>query len=182
MPVLVVLPVAAVLFLAWGQAGWEKAMIALVVTILLVVAIAAGVAWWRWSLAKKRQKALQLSDIDQMNGIVFEHYVADLLRSQGYSEVTVTPDQNDFGADVIFADPETKITYAAQVKRYRGFVGVEALYQAAGGRDYYGRQRAAVITNSRFSTQALELAQKTGMMLIDRDVLADWIVAFQHHT
>lgn len=176
-PVLLALALAAFLAFQYYQTGWEQLAFWIgTVAIVLFISI-GGFSWWRWSQSRRRKKALQLADIDEMNGIAFEHYVADLLRSQGYTDVRVTPDQNDFGADILFADGET--TYAAQVKRYRGFVGVEALYQAAGGRDYYGRQRAAVITNSRFSTQALELASKTGMLLVDRQLLTDWIVAFQ---
>jgi restriction system protein len=189
LPVFLVLPVAAVLFLGVGQFSIEQLVIAISLIAAVVVAVVGSIAWWQWSRARQRQRALQLVDIDRMDGHVFEHYVADLLRWQGYTQVSVTPQNNDFGVDILFTDPTelnsitTKpTTYAAQVKRYRGFVGVEALYQASGGRDYYGCDRAAVITNSRFSIQAHQLAKKTGLLLIDRTTLADWIHGYSQQS
>jgi restriction system protein len=185
-PLILVAPVALLLFIQFGQGGQAFSWWPVLVGLGVLVIGAVLFLWWQHNQQQARRRALQLADIDRMDGITFEHYVADLLRSQGYTQVSVTPSKNDFGADVLFSDPSElnpdtsqPVTYAAQVKRHRGFVGVEALYQAAGGRDYYQRQRAAVITNSRFSTQALELAAKTKMLLVDRATLTDWIVAFQ---
>lgn len=179
LPVLLVLPLALVVFLFTSRLSSAEQMTVVGLAaggLLAVVGILSGVGWWRWRLQRQRQKSLRLSEVDQMPGITFEHYVAALLRHQGYQNVTVTPDLNDFGADVLFE--QDGITFAAQVKRYRGYVGVEALYQAIGGRDYYHRQRAVVITNSHFSTQAHILAKKANVWLVDRQMLADWIHQF----
>lgn len=144
---------------------------------ILVASITALFLWHQRRMAYLKKKALKMVDIDRMDGIKFEHYVADLLKNQGYQNVKVTSQTNDFGVDITFTDDNQ--TYAAQVKRKRGLVGVQALYQATGGRDYYRKDQAAVITNSHFSEQAVKLAKKTGMLLIDRDTLSKWMVQFQ---
>jgi len=56
---------------------------------------------------------------------------------------------------------------------------VDALYQASGGREYYECDRSVVITNSFFTPAASQLGKKIGTVLVDRNVLADWITEYQ---
>lgn len=42
----------------------------------------------------------RLKDVDTMNGLEFERYVADILLRQGYSNVMLT-EQYDYGVDII---------------------------------------------------------------------------------
>jgi restriction system protein len=144
--------------------------------IIISSLIALMVYLWKRHRKLKRRKTLQIADIDRMPGIEFEHYVAELLRNQGFEQVQVTPSANDFGIDILFS--KESISYAAQVKRHRGLVGVAALYQAIGGRDYYQKNQAVVICNSFYSLAAQELARKTNLWLVDRNQLADWIDQF----
>ncbi len=89
----------------------------------------------------------------------------------------LTPDGNDFGIDITYQDNGVK--YAVQVKWYRGKVGVSAVYQATGGMKYYGCDKAVVVTNSFFTAKAKELAKKTGIILVDREVLVDLVYQFK---
>ncbi|HYD34672.1 MAG TPA: restriction endonuclease [Vitreimonas sp.] len=167
--------------LGFSQLGQLSVPLQVLTVFLVVMALITGssVLYFIWRHQHLRHRALQLADIDTMTGYEFEHYVAAVLRDRGYYDVTVTAAAQDFGVDVLYRDETT--TYAAQVKRYKGFVGVEALYQATGGRDYYHKQRAVVITNSYFSAAAIELARETNMELINRDQLTEWILDYQQH-
>ena len=44
--------------------------------------------------------SIDLEQVDQMDGLTFEHYVADLLKKNGYSQVFVTNSSGDFGVDI----------------------------------------------------------------------------------
>lgn len=129
----------------------------------------------RWQA--RRYKALHLIDIDVMDGLAFEKYLAEILRSRGFTNVLVTVAQGDFGADII--GTKDGIKYAIQAKRWQWQVGVEAIYQCLGGKEYYGCDACIVITNSTFTEQARTLAKKSKTYLIDRDKLAEWIIEFQ---
>lgn len=141
--------------------------------VVLFVVFALAVAQWR----ERRLRALQLIDIDAMDGFAFEHYLSQILKSRGFTNVSVTVAQGDYGADIIGNKDGKK--YAIQAKRWKWVVGVEAIYQCLGGREYYGCDCCIVITNSTFTDQAKALAKKSGTYLIDRNILADWIIAFQ---
>ena len=114
----------------------------------------------------------RLSDIDTMDGLVFEKYVANLLKHQGYSSITLT-EQYDYGVDIIAT--KDNVRWGIQVKRYLGLVKADAVRQVVTGLRVYGCDRAMVITNSTYSRVALELARSNGCELIDRSGLAHMI-------
>lgn len=151
----------------------QYSVFAVFILIAMVVLIMAAVLYVR----KRRQdklKALEMIDVAKMPGHEFEEYLAFLLRSQGFINTRVTRYQGDFGADII-AEKDGK-KYAIQAKRYRGLVGVDALYQCFGGQKYYGCDIAMVVTNADYTKQAYELALKSKTTLINGSVLADWIL------
>jgi len=103
-----------------------------------------------------------------MDGLVFEKYVANLLKQQGYSNISLT-EQYDYGVDIIAN--RDGICWGIQVKRYSGLVKADAVRQVVTGLRVYGCDRAMVITNSTYSRVALELARSNGCELIDRSGL-----------
>lgn len=119
-------------------------------------------------IAKKRweeyHRLISFSRVNELTGVEFEKFVADLYTSLGYSTER-TKVSGDFGIDIIATKGEEKI--AIQVKRYKGNVGVAAVQQALSGTAYYSANQAAVVTNSYFTRQAEELAKKTKVDLID---------------
>lgn len=125
------------------------------------------------------RRSLTQSEVDKMSGIEFENYVADLLRSQGYS-VSVTPPSNDYGADLVAKNSEGSL--AVQVKRYgpRKKVGRWAVSDALGGIHHYKTSGAMVVTNSYFTKNAKYMAKTTDTKLIDRSTLARWIHEYQN--
>lgn len=128
---------------------------------------------------QQRQKSLELSEVEKMTGIQFEHYLVGLLRFKGYTDIVVTPPQGDYGADLIVTYDKQKI--AIQAKQYNTWkpVGVEAIYQVLGGERRYHCQGTMVITTGLFTQQAYALAEDSGTMLIDRNILADWITEYR---
>lgn len=110
---------------------------------------------------------------DYMTGPDFEVYCADLLRKNGFIDVSVTSTSGDFGADIIAT--QNKIKYAIQCKCYSSDIGVDAVYQVTGGMKYYDANVGVVLTNRYFTRQAKELASKIGIVLWDRDFLISLI-------
>lgn len=112
---------------------------------------------------------LKLSDVDTMDGLEFEKYIANSLKKQGYSNATLT-EQYDYGVDIIAN--KDGVRWGIQVKRYSGLVKAEAVRQVVTGLKVYGCNRAMVITNSVFSRVAVKLADSNECILIDRNGLA----------
>lgn len=109
-------------------------------------------------------------NIDGFEGHDFEQFCAEILQKIGYANVRVTKGSGDFGADVI-AEKDS-VTYAIQCKSYEGHpVGNKAVQEAISGKSYYHCAIAAVMTNSYFTSQAIEMAQKTSVVLWDRNSL-----------
>ena len=114
-----------------------------------------------------------LEQIDSMNGQEFEHYCADLLRRNGYSNVHITPGSGDNGID-IFAEKDG-VSYAIQCKRYHSKVGNKAVQEAFSGKSYYKKDRAIVLTNNYFTKSAIKTALKIDVILWDRKELTKLI-------
>lgn len=123
------------------------------------------------------QRAFTLSDVDNMDGLAFEHYVANLLRSEGYSKVEVSKASGDFGVDITAF--KSSLRYAIQVKRYTGTVSRRAVSDAVAGKGHYSCDLAMVITNSYLSKQSKEFARSVRCEIVDRDILGEWILRFQ---
>ncbi len=100
------------------------------------------------------------------NGIDFENYIASLFSKLGY-KVETTPKTGDQGADLILYDLETHEKTVVQCKFYKGSVGVEAVQQAIAAKKYYKADHAIVVTNSKYTKSAKELALRSNVELID---------------
>lgn len=125
------------------------------------------------SYKSRLYRSLDLQEIDEMDGHDFEYYVQDLLKKNGFHNVSVTQGSADHGIDVL-ANKNGK-SYAIQCKRYNGKVGNKAVQEAYSGKDIYGADIAVVITNQFFSKQATGDAARLGVELWDREVLYDMI-------
>ncbi len=102
----------------------------------------------------------------------FEHYIADLFRLRGYpAQVIGRP--GDQGVDVLLDVNGHKI--AIQTKLYSGTVNNDAVSAVYAGKEFHRADEAWVITTSQFSTGAKQLAQATGVRLIDGTELGGMI-------
>lgn len=183
-PFLSILALGALVYLLvrLGAARQPGPMTILLVSASLVLGVLLISAWrstargWREG---RRKRALRLADVDGMDGMEFERYVRELLEDRGFrARLTGCPD--DRGVDLV-AERED-VRYAVQVKRHAGPVSRRAVSDAVGGVRLYDCHAAMVITNSRFTRGAVDLAESNGCTLIDRDVLAEWILAFRNGT
>ena len=123
----------------------------------------------------ERIHARKLADIDNMDGVAFEHYVGELLKFQGF-KIEFTPRSGDYGVDIVAKLGDQKI--AVQLKRYKSAVGREAISDAVAGMKYYRCDKCMVVTNSHFTPNAKVLAKANNCELVDRSLLTDWILAF----
>lgn len=112
----------------------------------------------------------ELFDVDHMNGLEFEDYIVKLLIHSGYTNVSLTKRSNDFGVDVICEKDDIK--YAIQCKKYSHKLNNSPVQEVASGKNYYNCQVGVVVTNSYFTDNAKELADKNGILLWDRDKLS----------
>jgi restriction system protein len=142
----------------------------------LIISLILFIQFKRSQHQKQKLRALNLIDTDYMEGLAFEKYVAELLKSQGYSKVTLT-ERYDLGVDIIAT--KDGVRWGVQVKRYSNMVKAEAVRQVVTALNKYNCQRSMVVTNSTFSRPAKVLADSNDCVLIGKDELAEWIIAFQ---
>lgn len=114
---------------------------------------------------KEQSKPKSSVDFSAMKGVDFEGHLMGLLKENGFTDVRGTPVTGDQGADLIAVRDGKKIII--QAKRYEGSVGNKAVQEVACAVSYYGGDEGWVVTNSTFTKGAKELAQKTGVRLID---------------
>ena len=144
----------------------------LVALALLLLALPAGLWWYRRQRVRRIYEAYTIANIDSMNGLEFEKYLANLLRRRGYTNVRLT-ERYDLGIDIIAR--KDGITWGIQAKRYSGLVKAAAIRQAYTALTRYKCDRAIVISNSTYSRPAKLLAQDTNSVLIGREELSKWI-------
>jgi restriction system protein len=156
--------------------GVESSVLNLAVGLGVLIAFASTVAYLGIRNRYRRQRAIRLADVDHMNGLEFEAYVCRLMEGQGYKVENVRG-SGDFGVDITAT--RNGIRYAVQVKRQQSGVSRRAISDAVAGKYHFNCDAAMVVTNNYFTSGAKKFAKSTGCELVDRDILADWIVAFQ---
>lgn len=147
-------------------------------TILAIVFFPITIAVFVVSIVKGKKEEreiheflenIQLSDIDAINGYQFEEIIDYLFRYYGY-KTSITKKSGDYGVDV-FASRKQE-NYCIQAKLYYNHsVGASAIQQINTAKNYYGCDYSVVITNSRYSKQAVDMARKLNVILLDRDDL-----------
>ena len=125
-----------------------------------------------WQKAYGNENAIQL---DQLSGPQFEKFLAGLYRAQGY-QADLTSATGDYGGDLILRKDGQCI--CVQAKRYAGSVGVSAVQEALSGKSYYQCDAAWVITTGVFTTNALELARKSGVKMIGRSEIGNLMAKY----
>lgn len=107
--------------------------------------------------------------VDNMEGHVFEHFVADILKGVGYYNVQVTPGSGDYGVDILAE--MNGVRYAFQCKCYSSPLGLKPIQEVNAGKYHYKAHVGVVVTNSTFTPAAVEIAEDTGVLLWDRNKL-----------
>jgi restriction system protein len=153
------------------SAGWDAFLPffpSLAATAALLVLVAgAGIV-----IRMRRDRVFHgatLHSIDTMDGTHFEVFLAELFLHLGYRVQRVGM-SHDFGADLVMTSSRQRVV--VQAKRYAGNVGIGAVQEVLGAVHYYRGTRAMVVTSSRFTDSARELAARSGVELWDRQRLA----------
>jgi restriction system protein len=175
--------------------------------LVLIVIVGVVIAWsYHWTLgvlcllllgfilyrvgtaqARKSQKQLQdiaqreaiLTSTRHMSGIEFEELMAHFFRSIGY-KAQMTKASGDQGVDLLLQKDGRRV--AVQLKRYSKPVGNKAVQEALSGMMFYKTQEAWVVSTSSFTKAAVELANGTGVRLVDGLELGGWIKGITTHT
>jgi methionyl aminopeptidase len=114
-----------------------------------------------------------MGEIAVMSGTEFEKFLARLFSRMGYTDIRLTP-ANDQGGDILCVSPSgTEIVI--QAKRWKGTVGNSAVQELLGALVHYDRREGMVVTNSTFTVAARELATKARLLLCDGTWLAEQI-------
>jgi len=111
--------------------------------------------------------------IDTLSGIEFENYLLNIFKSLGYEGET-TLASNDYGADLVVAKDGIKTVI--QAKRYSDKVGIYAVQEVVGAKNYYNADKCLVITNSYFTPNAINLAEVNNVELWDRNKLINMVM------
>lgn len=123
-----------------------------------------------------------ITHIDKMQGRDFEQYIHVLLTALGYKKVHLTPETNDYGADIVFYDTKRNRT-VIQAKRYttrdKNAVSLDAVQQIYTSMKYYNAKKALCISSTNYTKNCESLARITGVRLINRDELKEIIKLFK---
>ena len=106
------------------------------------------------------------------SGIDFELFLQNLLRELNY-KVKTCGKSGDQGGDLLAKKGD--ITYIIQAKHYSNALGNTPVQEVIGAIRFYNANRGVVITNSRFTKGAKELAKANRIILIDGDQLENLI-------
>jgi restriction endonuclease Mrr len=98
-----------------------------------------------------------MDEVSRMTGREFEELLVRLFGMMGYTEISLTP-ANDQGGDLLCLSP-SRLAIVIQAKRWTGSVGNGAVQELLGAMRRYNRSEGMVVTNSTFTKAARELAQ-----------------------
>lgn len=148
-----------------GAAAWtHRVLLERIALVALGVVCALLLLRVLWSVANHRRSNIN-REVDDMSGLEFERYVAELLRAGGFHGVSLT-ERYDYGVDIIAK--KDGVRWGIQVKRRSGLVKANAVRQVVTGLKVYDCNRSMVITNGVYSTVARRLAVANNCVLLDR--------------
>lgn len=156
-----------------------------VVHHMVTVAVAAGFVAagslalaWRWQRRRTRHqvRGRVRATFHGMNPTEFEHALAALCQRDGCRHVQVVGGAGDLGADVIATTPDGK-RIVIQAKRYApgNNVGSPEVQKVGGTYSIVHKaHRAAVVTTSGYTADAVKYARMAGIRLFAEPELAAW--------
>ncbi|MCI4063369.1 restriction endonuclease [Micromonospora sp. R77] len=140
-----------------------------------VLATACG-SGWLWVQRSRRlvQQERTVAVTDVMSGSQFEHWVARLMWASGCRRVRVSGGSGDMGADVTGYAPDGQ-RLVVQCKRYSAKVGSPEVQRFAGtARHIHDADVALLVTNNYLTAQAVDVARRCHISVVDRDTLGRW--------
>ena len=165
---------AEFMILVGTLAGFLLAVILLLDGLLipgLLGAVVAVVVWWKFCPKPHPEKLPGNPQLTKAvskfkRGIDFEEYCGAYLLKHGFHDVVLTPPSGDYGADIVAKD-SNGVTWVFQCKHYHSKVGNSCVQEIVAAKRHYGAARAAVMTNSRLTEKAKELAWENDVLLYE---------------
>ena len=145
-------------------------IICLALIIILLIRRIIYAFFYLGNRRRRRISALAMEEVDDMDGREFEEWCADLLIRNGFINVKGTPASGDQGVDITAQKDDVK--YAFQCKCYTSDLGNTPVQEVFAGKCMYDCHVGVVMSNRHFTSGAKVLAEKTGVLLWDRDKLA----------
>lgn len=127
-----------------------------------------------------KQEEITIYDIDRLTGVQFEEVMESLLNANGYSDAHVTGKAGDQGGDILTNDGDEKLIIQAKNYSLNRKVTNSAVQEVLGAIAYYGADKGIVVTNSFFTSSAIELAEVNNITLWDRRIVTQMIEGYNH--
>ncbi len=145
-------------------------IICLALIIILLIRRIIYAFYYMDNRRRRRIRTEAMEEVDDMDGREFEEWCADLLISNGFINVKGTPASGDQGVDITAQKDDVK--YAFQCKCYTSDLGNTPVQEVFAGKCMYDCHVGVVMSNRHFTSGAKVLAEKTGVLLWDREKLA----------
>lgn len=99
-------------------------------------------------------------------GIDYEEYCGAYLLKHGFHDVIITPPTGDYGADIVAKDERGNL-WVFQCKQYSSKLGNSCVQEVVAAKKHYGATKAGVMTNSKLTEKARELAFENEVLLFE---------------
>lgn len=120
-----------------------------------------------------------ISNIDALTGEQFEDFAKLMFEYAGYKAVK-TAQSGDYGADLVLTK-KSKIVVQAKLY-YKHGVGNHSVQEVVSAIKYYSADFACVITNWKFTPNAITLANVHKVILIDREEVIKFLLDVKNGT
>lgn len=128
------------------------------------------------NLSGKNLKRWDTSFINSLSGYEFESLLEKFFKTMNY-HVVLTPNTQDQGADLIIERDNQRTVVQAKCYKNKN-VGNSAVQEIVAAKKYYRAEKALVVTNSSFTSSAIELADMNNVELWDGAKLRQFIDNF----
>jgi restriction system protein len=129
------------------------------------------------AVREKERKSIDLNkkvaSLSELSPREFEEYITELYKLLGYEKVTLTPQMNDKGVDILMEKNGKR--YAIQCKRHKGIIGSPAIQSFLGAMQHAEVSHGFFVTTSTFSLEAEKMASQHPIELVDATKLAQMI-------
>jgi restriction system protein len=129
------------------------------------------------AIREKEKKSIELNkkvtSLSELNPREFEEYLTELFKLLGYEKVTLTPQMNDKGMDILMEKDGKRC--AVQCKRHKGIIGSPAIQGFLGAMQHAEVSHGFFVTTSTFSLEAEKMASQHPIELVDATKLAQMI-------
>jgi restriction system protein len=129
------------------------------------------------AIREKEKKSIELNkkvtSLSELNPREFEEYLTELFKLLRYEKVTLTPQMNDKGIDILMEKDGKR--YAVQCKRHKGIIGSPAIQSFLGAMQHAKVSHGFFVTTSTFSLEAEKMASQHPIELVDATKLAQMI-------